>query len=235
VARIATNGLWRYSFVHIYEPDDIGHDTGWGSETYSNTIQMVDEQLGRIFEALDANPALADRTALIVTSDHGGHGYGHGDPNDPRDYLLPLYIWGEGIPAGADAYTLFTNRAAPGAVPTDYNTVPQPLRNGDSANLALALLGLPPIPGSTLRPELTALVDEVAAPALESFGLEGDAFRLRFGGVPRTTYRILYCDDLGTADWLPLDGATADESGLVDYLVTPPPDASNRFYRTVYP
>jgi hypothetical protein len=51
-----------------------------------------------------------------------------------------------------DLYTLFANRADPGTNYVDYNAVWQPLRNGDSGNLALAMLGLPPIPGSTLIP-----------------------------------------------------------------------------------
>ena len=157
---------WNYVFLHFGDTDWVGHDMyyggGWGSPKWSNTVAYVDEQVGRILAAIRANPALSNQTALILTADHGGGGnyggYSHDDPTQPLNYTIPFFLWGPGIPAGADLYDLVTNRASPGADRPDYNASPQPLRNGDSGNLALALLGLPSIPGSFMLPELNALV-----------------------------------------------------------------------------
>lgn len=52
--------------------------------------------------------------------------------------------------AGSDFYALNTaSRTDPGRGRPDYNAASQPIRNGDSGNLALSLLGLPPVPGSS--------------------------------------------------------------------------------------
>jgi len=61
--------------------------------------------------------------------------------------------WGPGVPSGVDAYTLFANRIDPGGARVAYDAEGQPLRNGDTGNIALALLGLPPVTGSFFRPE----------------------------------------------------------------------------------
>lgn len=149
-----TNAGWNYSFLHFAETDAHGHVHSWGSAEWSNAVRHVDYQLSRVVNTILADPALANSTALVLTADHGGGGpWGHAYADDPPTYTIPLFVWGPGIAAGADAYTLFGNRTDPGPARIDYTAPAQPLRNGDSGNLALALLGLPPIPGSLMRPE----------------------------------------------------------------------------------
>ena len=143
----------RYNFLHIGEPDLTGHTTGWGNNNYSNMVRLVDAQIGRIFEAATTNAALSNQTVLIVTTDHGGRGlFGHSEPQYRENYTIPFFLWGPGLLAGADLYSLFPNRANPGTNRLDYTVTPQPIRNGDAGNLALTLLGLPPIPGSLMQP-----------------------------------------------------------------------------------
>ncbi|HZO86289.1 MAG TPA: alkaline phosphatase family protein [Verrucomicrobiae bacterium] len=146
-----------YSFIHLREPDLTGHNLNWGSPAYSNMVRAVDQELGRILAAVNQNPALLNRTTLILTADHGGGGESpnqHSDPSHLRNYTIPFFLWGPGIPPGVDLYSLFVNRNDPGTNRTDYALVPQPIRNGDAGNLALALLGLPPVPGSFMIPIL---------------------------------------------------------------------------------
>ncbi|MEI6607468.1 MAG: hypothetical protein WCP35_19330, partial [Verrucomicrobiota bacterium] len=52
---------------------------------------------------------------------------------------------------GSDLYAINpTTRSAPAAAANPPYSGPQPVRNGDAANLALSLLGLGPVPGSTI-------------------------------------------------------------------------------------
>ena len=147
-----------YNFIHIAEPDITGHFSGgWGSVNYSNMVRKIDQQLGRIISVIDSNSVLSNRTVLLVTTDHGGAGFGHSDPTYWANYIIPFLLRGPGVPAGGDVYSLFTNRREPeGTNRLDYLAVPQPLRNGDSGNLVLALMGLPPISGSLMRPMLSS-------------------------------------------------------------------------------
>jgi len=148
-----------YTFIHIAEPDLTGHASGWRSANWSNIVREVDKQIGRIIEAIDGNPVLSNRTALVVTADHGGGGVipnAHTESYHITNYTIPFFIRAPGIPGGADLYTLFANRADPGTNRTDYNTRPQAIRNGDASNLSLKMLGLPPITGSLMVPQFYA-------------------------------------------------------------------------------
>jgi len=157
---LSGNAPRQYSFIHIAEPDLTGHSSGWGSANWSNAVRNVDAQLGRILNAVTGNPLLSGRTALIITADHGGGGVipnAHTEAYHITNYTIPFFLWGPGVPAGADLYALFSNRGDPGTNRADYSVSPQPIRDGDGGNLALGLLGLPPIPGSFFLPELKPL------------------------------------------------------------------------------
>ncbi|MDB6031905.1 MAG: hypothetical protein JWM16_2243 [Verrucomicrobiales bacterium] len=148
----------QYTFLHFAEMDVTGHATGWGSPAWFDELEGVDALLDRLFstlEFLNSQPgASSNQTVVILTADHGGgvpvtH---HSVFWEPLDFTIPLLAWGPGYPAGADLHTRFVNRADPGTNYMLYSQVEQPLRNGDSGNIALMSLGLPFIPGSTLTP-----------------------------------------------------------------------------------
>jgi hypothetical protein len=145
------SGLYTYSFVHYVDPDGTGHSYGWSSPEYYDVVMAIDGYLGSIFDLVENDPVLLNKTAIILTADHGGQGTGHSDPTSPANYTIPCYIWGSGIPAGDDLYRLNpSSRLDPGGGRPDYDAEPQPIRNGGTGNLALDLLGLPAIPGSSI-------------------------------------------------------------------------------------
>jgi hypothetical protein len=158
-----TNAGWNYTFIHFSETDAHGHIYGWPSPQWSNAVRHVDQQLARILQAIETNPGLSNSTAIVLTADHGGNGLlGHGFPEDPTTYTIPFFVWGPGIRGGTDLYSWVANRNDPGPARVDYLAPDQPLRNGDSGNLALAILGLPPIAGSLMRPEFAPLSFQLA-------------------------------------------------------------------------
>jgi hypothetical protein len=141
----------RYAFIHIADPDAAGHSRGWESAYYLASIVKVDGLVGRIFDLIDGDARFANETCLVVTADHGGHGTDHENAADPLNYTIPLYVWGPGVPAGADLYWLNpATRANPGSGRPSYAVSPAPIRNSETANLSLDLLGLPGVPGSVL-------------------------------------------------------------------------------------
>ena len=101
----------------------------------------------------ETDPVLMGKTAIVVTTDHGGgvsDVFGHFCPTCPEHYKIPFCAWGPGVDVGSDFYALNTaSRKDPGRDRPDYNAASQPTRNGDSGNLVLSLLGLPPAPGSS--------------------------------------------------------------------------------------
>ena len=141
----------RYSFIHLGDPDGAGHEYGWESEAYFAAIRKDDGLFGRIFDLVDGDPRFRGRTYLLVTADHGGTGTEHSDAANPADYMIPLYVWGPGVPAGGDLYRLNSStRLDPGSGRPTYASAPQPIRNGEAANMSLDLLGLPHVGGSTI-------------------------------------------------------------------------------------
>ncbi len=137
------------TFLHLGTPDAMGHGGGLGHPPYMAAVQQVDALLGHLLSTLQ-NGKLANKTALIITADHGGTGNHHYDVADIHNFQIPFYVVAPGVAPG-DAYAAFKARFAPGPINLDYNAPKQPLRNGDSGNVALALLGLPQIPDSVIQ------------------------------------------------------------------------------------
>ena len=139
--------------LHDARPDNALHSSGCGSSQYNNSIIAVDQSLGQIMDAIRNNPALNNRTAIILTADHGCSGTGHDDASDPKNYTIPFMVWvGDGLPS-KDLYAINVGlRTNPGTTrPLDAPAANQPVRNADAGNLALDLLGLPAIPNSLVN------------------------------------------------------------------------------------
>lgn len=113
----------------------------------------MDEWLGDLLDTVAGKKVLRERLTLVLTADHGGAGTGHVDPDRPEDYRIPFLAWGQDVAAGADLYELNEDYRDPGRRRPGYAAERQPVRNADVANLALDLLGLRSIPGSTIGEE----------------------------------------------------------------------------------
>ena len=106
--------------------------------------------LGKIFKLVEQDvPAMIGTTAIILTADHGNQ---DNPPTGADRYAVPFYVWGPGVKAGADLYALNagTRQVAASYPMTTYAGM-QPVRNAEANNLALQLLGLGPIPGSSFN------------------------------------------------------------------------------------
>ncbi len=136
-----------FVFLHIALPDEIGHKDGFMSDRYLAGVRATDELVGTVLDTISARPALRRDTVVLLTADHGGDGESHSDQSKIANYQIPFIAWGPGVPAGRDLYSVNDDRRDPGTARTTYEG-PQPIRNGEIANLATDVLGLPKVPGS---------------------------------------------------------------------------------------
>jgi hypothetical protein len=138
------------TFLHLAAPDVAGHAHGWASPEYADAVRAVDGWLGDLLDTVASKLVLREHVTLVLTADHGGSGLGHVDPTRPEDYRIPFLTWGTGVAEGADLYELNDDYRDPGSRRPGYAAARQPVRNADVANLALDLLGLGAVPGSTV-------------------------------------------------------------------------------------
>lgn len=168
---LATNAR-DYTFVHFRNPDWAGHGHGWGSPEYLDQLRAVDDHLALILSTIEGDPGLAGTTSVILTSDHGGGvpAADHSDPNGPVNHTIPVFVWGPGVTPGGDLYAMNADRADPGTDHPSHTAPAQPIRNGETGTLALALLGLPPIPGSLMNQPLDLPANRPPAVSLPAEG-----------------------------------------------------------------
>ncbi len=162
---------FRYAFVHYSTPDDVGHASGWGSPAWNASIHTIDGYLADVLALVEADPQLDGNTLVILSTDHGGTGTGHGTATDAANYTIPFLVWGNGVTGGGTLYTLNApTRADPGSARPSYTESVQPIRNGDGGNLALSALSLPAVPGSSIDAGQDLVLSAPAVPLLPSVG-----------------------------------------------------------------
>lgn len=146
-----------FTMLHLRDCDSTGHKEGWdltAGSPYMETAKKVDAMIGRLLDAIQDSPLTKDQTWVIITSDHGGLTLtkGHGEAKESDNYTIPFHVWGPRAAAGKELYAVnAATRRDPGDQNPPYDTAGQPIRNGDAGNLALRLLKLPAIPGSTIN------------------------------------------------------------------------------------
>jgi len=91
-------GLPDILFVHFPDVDRVGHAFGWMSDNQLDAITFVDGLIGEMMAALEQGGYI-NSTLLIITADHGGHGFGHGD-DSPLDRTIPWLAVGPKVPQG---------------------------------------------------------------------------------------------------------------------------------------
>lgn len=151
-------------FLHYAEPDLSGHAHGWDLSPESPFMQAVgaiDVELGRLLDAIESRGARRGRCAVILTSDHGGGSpfKSHVAPHMWVNYIIPFLVWAGDGGESFDLYAINDDVRRDPSLTQPPEPEPgheaarrmQPIRNGDAANLALRLLGLPPVPGSTIN------------------------------------------------------------------------------------
>jgi len=86
-------------FVHFDDIDHAGHSSGFSVENpeYVDAVETLDSLVGLMLDAVDNRSTRAEESWLVVlTSDHGGEGTGHGGVTaDHR--AIPLLVFGDPV------------------------------------------------------------------------------------------------------------------------------------------
>jgi len=93
-------------FVHLDNVDHTGHAEGWATSAYYRAVEDADAYVGLILDMLRQEDAL-DSTYVLISSDHGGRGHGHGK-NSLEEIQIPWILSGPGIQPGQVASAVYT-------------------------------------------------------------------------------------------------------------------------------
>jgi hypothetical protein len=153
-------------FACFRHTDAAGHAEGWDlteGSLYMRTLIEVDREIGRILDAIEGDDRLRGKVAIILTADHGGGApfKSHNQQHMWVNYIIPFIVWTGGAESQSlpkrtrDLYTLNPETRRDPGLDQPPHDLPAPalppIRNSDAANLALDLLGLPPVAGSTVN------------------------------------------------------------------------------------
>lgn len=152
----AVKGERSLSFLHFAETDGAGHAGAWdlADETeYRKAVLRVDGAIGRLLSGIDSDATLRGHVAIVLTSDHGGGvpPRSHTDPKAPINFTIPFLVWLGVDQAPSDLYATNATRMRPNKAENPRAEEAKPIRNADTGNLVLMMLGLPAIPNSTVN------------------------------------------------------------------------------------
>lgn len=89
-----------FLFVHLDHVDHAGHEYGHGTPQYYEAVAKADRLIGEIRQAT-VEAGIPDDTVILVTSDHGGVGKGHGGET-LAELEIPWIASGKGINEGVE-------------------------------------------------------------------------------------------------------------------------------------
>jgi hypothetical protein len=227
VTSIQNTTLRNFTFFHVADTDYAGHGSSWSTTVggaYRNGMITMDGWLGQILDAVQNNAALTGKVAILLTADHGGGtptNHHNATPVNVTNYTIPFFLSAPGVPGNTDIYAFLANRTNPGSANPLYTAAGQPMRNGDIANVAAGLLGVPFVTGSTVMAEFVKPTT-VANPATGVITVTWPIYL--------TNYTLEYKDDLSAATW------TTETTGIAEvgtnFVHTVPPTAPGaRFFR----
>ncbi|TXI34213.1 MAG: alkaline phosphatase [Niabella sp.] len=84
-----------FTFIHLDQPDGVGHNIGHRTKEYYKELINVDARIGKIVKAVN-EAGIANETIIIITSDHGGINKGHGGKS-VDEVNVPWIAFGKGI------------------------------------------------------------------------------------------------------------------------------------------
>ena len=87
-----------FTFVHFDHVDHAGHTDGHGTPSYYASVAVADSLIGVVLAAVE-DAGLLGSTLIIVSSDHGGIGLGHGGET-PEELEIPFLMLGRGVRPG---------------------------------------------------------------------------------------------------------------------------------------
>jgi predicted AlkP superfamily pyrophosphatase or phosphodiesterase len=84
-----------FTFIHLDHVDHAGHEFSWESKEYIKAVEKADSMIGQVVQSLSKAKIIED-VVLIIVSDHGGKGKGHGKLSI-EELTIPFIIAGKGI------------------------------------------------------------------------------------------------------------------------------------------
>ncbi len=89
-----------FTFIHLDHVDHAGHDYSWESMEYIRAVEKADKMIGEVIETLK-QAQMIENTILVIVSDHGGKGKGHGRLS-MEELTIPFIIIGKNIKKGVE-------------------------------------------------------------------------------------------------------------------------------------
>lgn len=84
-----------FCFIHLDHVDGAGHSKGHGSPAYYAAVSKSDSLIGILLEAMET-AGILDNSLLILSSDHGGIGFGHGGET-LEEIEIPFILSGKSV------------------------------------------------------------------------------------------------------------------------------------------
>ena len=107
LSNILSSGMPQLTVVHMLSADMAGHEHAWMSDEYIQGVEYTDGQVGSILQILKQKGVL-DHTLIVVATDHGGVGKGHGGDSTTELYT-PVIFNGPGIAQGLRLHGMTQN------------------------------------------------------------------------------------------------------------------------------